>query len=321
MFYSGGYTMIRRFLILFTISLYSFNSIVLPTPLKKSKVVITNESDDSIAVNTVTIVPSQTKAVVATTLTNLPPKSDLSDIQMAIILKDIAKINQLLQSGFIPNDKTIAFAMDNGLPGKTIVSLVQKAGRPLNLIFSNGMTLKQYAIEGKQHDIDLLIYLIENNVSFHDCAETIDCAATSNWDNSLKLISAFLKKGYGPDFILKHSCFIHNMIGHDKDGRCLSLLLKFGLDPNTILWSGSNQSMPLICFFMLGNNTTEVRMLIAYGVKINQKISPAQCPTFSFTDSITPLSFALLIRKSNNQYPCPELDNIINLLVKHGAIL
>ncbi len=300
--------MLKRFLFATVISLFS--CVMLPTTSKRNKIVVVNKTNNAVAVNTITVLPSQTKATIVTTLTSLPPKSVLPAIQKAIILKDIAKINQLLQLGFVPDDNIIVFAMDNKLPGRTILSFVQKAGHSLDYVFSNGLTLK---------------------ISFHDCNDNFSFANTASFDETFKLVYAFLKMGYSPNFVLEHYWF-QNVTNNDN-AKLLGLLFQFGLDPNYVLLpcvdvgccpAGLDEGISLFCWFITTNQVGAIEKCIACGADVNYKTSAKYLKGQNIvrtipTDKVTPLSFALLLRKWPYRQFSPELDKIIEILVKHGA--
>lgn len=256
----------------------------------------------------------------------------------AIILKDVGSVNYLLNSGIVPDDQTIMFAMDNGLPGMVILSLVKKANFKLDRTFSNGMSLKKYSLIESPYNKSLLVYLVQNGISFHHDAESInyfsyDAHSSKKINHTLELVRVFLENGYTSDFILKSSCFLQNLRGLDLGNQVFDLLFQFGLDPNISLKFGHGVSVSLLCFGtyqgIVDGNINLIEKLIAWGASVNQTSFVGDFGPiglgFSYEDAfakkITPLVFALLWRKSLAPRSCPAIDKVIEILIKNGAVL
>lgn len=303
----------------FIITSLFFSAALLSIP-QKSKVDISNKTGSAIVVNSTTTIPPRTKAQLITKLTNLkssslPTKNNANPWFNAIVLKKIDQINSLVESGFIPDERTILFAMDNNLPTRLIIKLTQKAGYNLSHVFPNGISLAKYAFQRMPTEIDSIIYLIENGGSFSN--ENMQCGIMTHApsdEDILALLQAFLKNNYSIDFILKTDWFRY--FARDE---VLDLLFRFGLNPNaTIEIGNSSRPTSLLCYFIRQNRVASVEKLIAHGADINQMSFD---PNDYSDKKITPLRLALNVRKQYGSYNSCENDKIIELLVAHGAVL
>jgi hypothetical protein len=300
---------------------------------RKTTVVIANKSNSSITAHTTTPIPPQTKAEITTTFTNIDIPAVKNDpLLMAIVLKKEDQIEALLKSGPIPDEKVIIFAMDNGLPTKTVELLVKKAGYSNSHLFSNVLSVNKYAFNCVR-DVDSYVRLIENGVDFHN---EVECSSCCYWPGThgdvLKLVQAFLKTGYGPNFIV-HNDHLRMMCLSRFADEVLDLLFMYGLTQADASW---------LLFFYIENaciaynaRIAYIEKLLSYGVNVNQRRinnnpTGSDCNTTCNTgntgagnayDQITPLSRALLIRKSYVGHENTNNDKIIEMLISHGAII
>lgn len=269
---------------------------------------------------------------------NAQISANLDELTKAILLKDCAKISKLLAHDQAYKkdqitDKIIVFAMDNNLPGNTILELVLKAGFSVHHEFSNGTTLTQLALT--QGDIALVISLMEYGISFYN---EQDCGYYHHnpiQEYNVPLTKALLKHGYGTKFIL-NSCTIrtHCLFYSDENKQLIlndeafKLLLQAGFAIDEYFSKYHDEQQTLL-FFMIQNRCmpSEIQKIINLGANVN-----VPCKAYNGYDyskntyiykEITPLAMAVGLRKDfcYDQAYTSNLDKIIEILVHHGATL
>ena len=238
-----------------------------------------------------------------------------SDLQKAIILKNSIEIKQLLNSGTMPDDTIICFAMDNKLTPDILLALISSSPFNLSHTFSNDLNLLRYSLKFPFKDyVKVLIYLLDQGVEItlpDDYLRTNgNLGGHAYGEFQISLVQAFLRNGYKPDFILDSGVWNYVcMAWYSKE--CWGLLLSSGLNPNKEIEQGPT-SMPLLIWAINKRYVDLVQLLIDYKALLNQYF-------INYDGSlVTPLAYTIS-RRTHAHYN-KELEEIISILVGSAHI-